>query len=618
MPRIQILAGAIALGLFAIPTAHADDSRFDRVVAIGDSLSDSGNVAAAQGFPAAQRFTTNPGSTTVENVARGLGFSLSASQTGGNDYAWGGARVNHYAVADANVPSLGDQWKTYLAQHGGKADARTLYQVWGGANDISYLVASGSNATAIAANTAAVAQAEVALVAQMQAAGAKYVVVYNLPDLGKTPLSIAAGASAQASLSQLATIYNGVLGGGIAQLSTNGLNVVPVNTFLVLNEVVADPARYGFSNVTQTACTVANSLLCTPDKLVSPDAASTYVFADGMHPTTAAHALLGQYVLSIMRAPGYASLLGEAPLASIEAQNRAVREQMLADVRGSDTRLFANVDYGDQRFDGSAGSPRTSSNNVNLTIGADVRFNDNLSGGMAVNIGQHNADYAGGGGYKLQDVSGLGYLTWHQGGAYVGGYVNFGQNNFSDIERRIQLGDALRTETAKADGNHVGGGINGGYWFETNALRTGPFANLDWQTVKVGGYNEGSSDSTAMWFGSQQRDSQVSTLGWRLEGHWLVDGSKLSPMGTILSPYIELAYNYDSKADPRAIRAGSNSMPGSFDMLGFMPDKSWGTGNVGLNVWFTDKLNAWVAYSGRFGDSSQRYDNVNLGMKYAF
>ncbi|MCT7009279.1 autotransporter outer membrane beta-barrel domain-containing protein, partial [Salmonella enterica] len=88
--------------------------------------------------------------------------------------------------------------------------------------------------------------------------------------------------------------------------------------------------------------------------------------------------------------------------------------------------------YGDQRFDASAGSPRTKSNNVNLTLGADVRFSDNWSGGVALNVGQHNADYSGGGGYKLQDVSGLGYLNWHQGGAYVGGYVDFGQDNFSD------------------------------------------------------------------------------------------------------------------------------------------------------------------------------------------
>jgi outer membrane lipase/esterase len=316
-------------------------------------------------------------------------------------------------------------------------------------------------------------------------------------------------------------------------------------------------------------------------------------------------------VVSILSAPGYASLLAEAPLASISAQNRAIRNQMLADGQGSDTRVFANVDYGDQRFDASSGSPKTTSNNVNLTVGADVRFNENLSGGLAMNIGQHNADYQGGGGYKLQDISGIGYLTYHQGGGYIGGYLDFGQDNFSDIERRIQLGAAQRGETAKADGNHVGGGVTGGWWFDFSSLRTGPFATVEWQSVKVNGYNESGSDSTAMWFGSQQRDALISTLGWRLEGHWQAGN-------TMLTPYAEVAFNHDSKADPREVSAGLNGMPGTFSMVGFTPDKTWGTADVGLGAQFTQTLSGWLGYSGRFSDNSQKYNSVNVGLKYAF
>jgi outer membrane lipase/esterase len=381
--------------------------------------------------------------------------------------------------------------------------------------------------------------------------------------------------------------------------------------------VIANPGAYGFTNVTNEACGVgSSSVACGPAGSGLPytyaaGANKTYLFADGVHPTTAADVMLGQYVISILSAPGYASLLAEAPLASIDAQNRAIRNQMLADVQGSDTRVFANIDYGDQRFDSSGSSPRTSSDNVNLTIGADVRFNDSWSGGIAMNVGQHNADYSGGGGYKLQDISGLGYLTYHQGGGYVGGYVDFGQDNFSDIERKIQLGSMLRSETAKADGNHVGGGITGGYWFDMGTLRTGPFATFEWQTVKVNSYNESGSDSSAMWFGSQQRDSQVNTLGWRLEGHWQAGG-------TMLSPYAELAWNYDSKADQRLVTAGLTGMPGSFELAGFTPDKTWGTGDIGLSAQFSQTLSGWVGYSGRFGDNSQKYNSVNLGMKYAF
>jgi outer membrane lipase/esterase len=226
-------------------------------------------------------------------------------------------------------------------------------------------------------------------------------------------------------------------------------------------------------------------------------------------------------------------------------------------------------------------------------------------------VGQSNGSFAGGGGYKLQDISGLGYVTYHAGGGYVGGYVNFGQSNFKDIERRINLGAMPRTETGKADGSHLGTGFTGGWWFDFDSVRTGPFANLEWQTVKVNGYSESGNDSTAMWFGKQQRDALVATLGWRLQGHWDVGN-------TVLSPYAELAWNRDSKADPRMVSAGLNSMNGTFALNGFTPDKNWGTAELGLSAKLTPSMTSWIGYSGRFSDTSQKNNSFNMGFKVMF
>ncbi|WP_243042004.1 autotransporter outer membrane beta-barrel domain-containing protein [Dyella sedimenti] len=674
MPRTRLIAGAITAALIFSSSAMAASAPFSNVIVFGDSLSDAGNISLASD-PTIQpplEFTTNPGAVTVQNVAGHYGYSLTASLAGGSDYAWGGAGIfNNSPGTPAAVPTITDQVNAYLA--GGKIDGKALYSIWGGANDIFYAAtAAGAGATAqqliqqnvaaqiaqlqaagvpaaqIAALTptitqqvtalvtqqvlaaagvsgfmtadqaqasiAAAAQQEVKLIGQLKAAGVKNILVFNLPNIGLTPSATEQGASAAASLTGLSQVFNGQLNAGIAQL---GKGIVPVDTYSLLNEVIASPGKYGFTNVTNEACGVGStSVQCGPEGSGLPytyaqGANSTYLFADGVHPTTAADVMLGQYVVSILSAPGYASLLAEAPLASIQAQNRAIRNQMLADVQGSDTRVFANVDYGDQRFDSSSNSPRTTSNDVNLTIGADARLSENLSGGIAMNIGQHNADYTGGGGYKLQDISGIGYITYHMGGGYIGGYADFGQDNFSNIQRDIRLGAALRTESAKADGNHVGGGFTGGWWFNVSNLRTGPFATVEWQTVKVNSYNESGSDSTAMWFGSQQRDSQVSTVGWRLQGTWQAGN-------TVLQPYAEVAYNYDSKADPRQVTAGLNGMPGSFSLVGFTPDKNWGTADVGLSAQFSQALSGWLGYSGRFGDNSQKYNSVNLGLKYAF
>jgi len=612
MLRTRHLAGAITVALLF--SAGASANQFSNVIVFGDSLSDNGNVSLAQGAPAPTRFTTNPGLTTAEHVANGLGFELTPSVTGGTDYAWGGAGfVNNVAA----VPTITQQLQTYLASTGGKADGNALYQVWGGANDVFYLSTALTDQNAIAAGTTQAAQTELGVLSGLKDAGARYVVVYNLPDLGKTPQAAAGGAAAQTGASQLAAIYNSVLDSGLAQLSNNGLNVIPANTYALLNEIIADPGAYGFDNVTAPACS-GSSVQCGPEgsglpATYAPGTEQTYLFADGVHPTSAAHAMLGQYVLSVINAPSQISLLGEAPLASTAAQSRAIRKQMLIDGNGGETRAFVNIDYARQRFESQAGgSPRTNSDNANFTLGADVRATEHLSAGVALGVGQSMANFAGGtGGYKLQDITGLGYLTYHNGGGYVGGYANFGQANFKDIRRHIQIGAMRRTETGKADGSHLGGGITGGWWFDFNSIRTGPFATLEWQTAKVNGYSENGNDSTAMWFGSQQRDSLVATLGWRLQGHWDVGN-------TVLSPYAEIAWNRDDKADPRSAQAGLNSMNGSFALTGFTPDKKWGTADIGLSTQLTSNISSWIGYSGRFGDDSQKYNSFNMGFMVKF
>ena len=657
MSRPHFLASAIAAALCASASASITATDFSQVVVFGDSLSDTGNISLATN-PAIQpplKFTTNPGQVAIQYAADARGLDLGPSLAGGTDYAWGGAGVlSNVPGAPAAVPTITAQVSGYLAK--GPADGNALYSMWGGANDIFYHAtaagAQGVAAQLIAANTAGLppavanavaaqinaqvaagagvaaletaaqaqtnvalaAQQEVKLIGQLQAAGVKNIVVFNLPNIGITPQAAAQGASAQASLTGLSQLFNAQLNAGVGKL---GGGIIPINTYRLLSEVATDPARFGLTNVTAPACGAgSSSVACGPagSGLPYTYAAGTdqsYLFADGVHPTTAGHAVLGQYVNSVLTAPGYISLLSEAPLAASNAQNRAVRNQMLADQVGSDTRTFFNIEYGRQRFDASSGSPKTTSDNVDITLGGDVRANDNLSAGVALGIGQHRADFSGGGGYKLTDISGLGYLTYHSGGGYIGGYGSFGSSNYTNIHRRIALGADLRTESGKTDGSHVGAGLNGGWWFGGETLRTGPYAGVDWQRVRIQGYREDGDSSTSMYFDKQERLSTVGTLGWRFEGQWKINEA-------LLKPYANLSWNHDNKADPIEVTAGLTTLNGSFTFTGYAPDKTWGQADIGLAAQLTPSVTSWFGYSGRISDNSQRYNSINLGMKIGF
>ena len=658
MLRTRHLASAIAATLLFSSAAVATD--FSQVVVFGDSLSDDGNISLSTN-PNQQpplRYTTNPGLVAIEDIANGLGLgsTLSPSLLGGNDFAWGGAGVNTNSPGTPSlVPTLTSQVNTYLAGNP-TINSHALYSVWGGANDIFYAATSvqagtiaqqliaantvglspaaaqqvAANITALVqsvakvstletaaqaqANIAAAAQQEVTLIGQLQAAGVKNTLVFNLPNIGLTPDGTEEGTSVAASLTALSQLYNSQLNNGLGQL---GKGIIPINAYGLLSEVIGSPGAYGFSNATTPACGVgSSSVQCGPQGsglpyTYAPGTNLTYVFADGVHPTTGADMLLTQYVLSILQAPAQISLLSETALADSTAQTKSIRNQMLADSTGADTRAFVDLSYGDQRFNSSNGSPRTDANNFNLTLGADAHATDHISAGGALGFGQNNADFSGGGGYKLQDISGLGYITYQADGGYVGGYANFGHSDFTDIERVIQLGTMRRTEVGKTGGSHFGGGVTGGWWFDFSDLRTGPFANLEWQTNKVDSYNEGGNDSTAMWFGRQQRDALIATAGWRLQGNWEF-------ANTVISPYAELAWNYDNKADPDSLNAGLTSMNGTFELAGFSPDKNWGTADIGLSAKLSPSVTSWIGYSGRFNDNSQQYDSVNIGVKVSF
>jgi outer membrane lipase/esterase len=609
------IAGAVALALGLVGIAHATgnpNSTFSNVITFGDSLSDAGNISLSEvpSFQPPQKFTTNPGTITVQKVAAGLGFNLTASLAGGNDYAWGGAGIyNNSPGTPDGVPTITMQVNTYLASHP-TLDSHALYTMWGGANDIFYATTTPATAQT---QIVAAAQQEVKLLGELQAAGAKNILVFNLPNIGLTPDATEAGASAASALTTLSVVYNGQLNAGIGQLNKG---IIPINAFALLTQVINNPGAYGFSNVTTPACGVgSNSVLCGPQGsglpyTYAPGTNTSYLFADGVHPTTGADKMLSQVVLSELAAPQQISLLQEAPLAAVTTQTAAVRSQMMADNFGSPTRAFASISYSNQQFDQS-GAPKTTSNNVDLTVGVDVHASDYISTGAALGIGEHYADVSGGGGYDLQALTGLGYLTWHDAGAYAGVYGDFGQASYTNINRVFMVGDYRTHEGGKTDGSYVGLGLHGGYWFDVGSFKTGPYANLEYQNIRIDGYSESGNDATAMWFGRQERNALISTLGWRLQGHWQYNAMDLAP-------YVELGWNHDSRASTDMVTAGLNSLNGSFEMAGFTPDKNWGSANVGLTTQFTQNVSGWIAYNGHFSDNSQRYNAINLGVKFGF
>ena len=282
---------------------------FSQIVIFGDSLSDTGNVrdrtdsksGGTVQYPSGSfnysdgRWTnssdTDPGSGTYvgvwhEQLARTfLNIPVATySLGGGSNYAFGGATTNNgthqetvvspplFGDVTITIDDMGRQMDDYLASH--TVDPNALYVVWGGGNDL-FNDDSSTNVTAAAARATA-------LMTRLANAGAKYIMVPNVPPLGLIP-KYAGDPAKQRSLSRASADYRGELSADLSaamsSLASQGitLTLYPVDAWTNTIRVMTYPSRYGFTNI-RTAAQGQSS--------VDPD---EYLFWDEKHPTTAGH-----------------------------------------------------------------------------------------------------------------------------------------------------------------------------------------------------------------------------------------------------------------------------------------------------------------------------------------
>jgi len=267
-------------------TQHSLGQAFNQAIVFGDSTVDSGYykvlanpganaaynaywaaaVAAGAGAP-----TTNPGPMNSQLLASYFGLAANpADQSGGTNYATSGAKdvtVNNGQTGGfgAAIPTV-TQIADYLAANGGRANGNALYLISSGGNDVSYAIGGTgtgpypSNPTAYLTSAAGSLAASIAA---LQSAGARYIIV---PDL---PYAFPTGA-ANANERQLRLLYSQTLW---ATLAAGGVQFVPADLNAFRVAVASNPAEFGFISTSnaigKTACTAptgvttAWALLCS-------------------------------------------------------------------------------------------------------------------------------------------------------------------------------------------------------------------------------------------------------------------------------------------------------------------------------------------------------------------
>jgi outer membrane lipase/esterase len=602
--RRTLVSSAIALALAASGAASA---QFSGVYFFGDSYTDMGSYKPVLP-PGTGMFTTNPGPVWAQPFAQYFGFSASPANQGGNDYAYGGARVTQLpgyppvAPTAAAVP-IATQIQQLLAK--GPLDPNAIYSVWGGANDgFTALADYAAGKITLSQVQASIGLAAAQLAQQvgvLRANGAQYTLVWNYPSPSKTPAY--AGDPAAGQIDALLGSFNATLYGA---LDKAGIPTIRVNTQALVNEVVASPAAYGFANVTAPACGATPSLVCTSANLVAPNAASTYFFADGVHPTTAAHAVFAQLAESMITGPQQMGALAEGPLAVEQASFRALDNRMWSSLNapGSQAKLngWAAYDYGST--DVQAGPNNGSARTNTLVVGGDMKVSDRMLVGLMATFAESKGDFGGaGGGYTMRAPIGTIYAGYGDGPWYVGTTVGVGSLDYTDINRAIPLGAAVRTENAEARGAEYTGRLLGGYWFTMKDLLHGPYARVTWTKATVHSFSETSTDSTALYYDDQKRYQLLWSAGWQVAGSF----------GAI-RPYARATWEYDSRDQLRFVSASSVTLGGNYSVPVAKPDNSYALFNVGASTEFGG-VTGFLSGSGTAGRGDGNYWAVTVGLR---
>jgi outer membrane lipase/esterase len=618
MARALTIASRTAaiLGAGLIVGSSASAANFSQLVFFGDSLTDSGYFS---GVGQQASFTTNPDPVWAQIVAHQYGKTANPAAiltpsgpqpAGGTDYAVGGARVTSQngwpdAATAPLVPTVSSQVNGYLAANP-RLDSKALYAVWAGANDIfGYTQTNLANLlnpvtqTATALQTIQQVTGEAAnvvtLVKRLQQAGAGTVLVVNLPDVRLTPEGLAIPALSTLWTAS-STSFNTALNNGLSGL---GGNIVALNAFGLLREVIANPGLYGFSNVTSPACTTSSAGNCTLSTLVAPNADQTYLFADGVHPTGAGHAILAQYVVSVLQAPGQIGLLADAPLASAQTVTRAIDDRLRLTPRAGQVEAYAAYDNTHQSLDHNNNNPGLDGSANNLTIGVDYALNQNVTLGGAFSFAHNKAEFGGNaGGFKLDQAMLSAYTQYRDGAWAVNAIGMAGSLQYNDVTRNIALGPAIRSESGDTNGHQFLLRIGGQYDFNLGALVLSPVGTLTWQQVNVGGYAENGNDSTAMNFQSQTRNSLVSSLGAQVS-------SKLTLGAYDVKPFAKLAWEKEFDDSERDVRANIIGMAGSFGLPAYLGPSNSARLELGASIALASNFSAYASYNGQFAGGNK-------------
>ncbi len=522
----------------ALPLSALGQTSFTELNVFGDSLLDSGNF----GIRFTNQLTDGSGEyarISPQYLAEYLGVPLEPAVFGGSNYAVGGYRSNQIlnSISGTGIATgVGTARPAYLTENTGDIQPGSLFLIDGGGNDLRDILTMNPPA-AVPGLIQQAAQALVGAVGALHSAGADYLMVANVPDLGVTPgvqLAEIFSPGAAAGFSSASAGFNSAVSIFVTR-DLGDANIIPVDINGFVTYVLDNAASYGLANgdldvssgfglpagsavVDQRSmCYQATFSAGVPDCIEHPlfgingpaaDPRQLF-FNDSLHPTEIASEIFGDYLIDILAAPTKVGMLPQlgfhAARSQILASGDELRRSRWTQLQG---RLFV---AGAVAMDEYEQAPGLEVESKSLTLGKTFKVSEHLLYGIALTRGQEELEVTG---VEFESDSWglLGLLGYRRDQLFIDAMAALSALNYDDIKRDVRLGSETLVARGDTEGHAWSLDLLVGYdLLSSEAWHLAPALGLQYMKSVVDSYSEsGGAISNYNW-GEQNRKS----VQWR-------------------------------------------------------------------------------------------------------
>jgi len=456
----------------------------------------------------------------------------------------------------------------------------------------------------------------------LAAAGAKTFLVPNIPDIGVLP-AYAGKPEAEVGTAlsiQHAAALNAELGKLARQTHTN---IYVVDFATALNTVMADPARFGFTNITD-ACVAPGAPPIWPASLVpgtvcaNPD---QHLFWDDVHPTSAAHQLLAEYAADTLMAPLTIAAQAAFAITNGDSFLRRMQDTVFGNgVTGRGSPMTPVMPPATMPTKAPVEMPAATPGwgslflNVQRTNGDGNPSNDavgfkygvtQVSGG-ALFRPWNNVTFGVIGGYEngtatLDQARGsigltsyrLGVMGRYDDGAlFTGAGVAYSQDDYT-LNRQTYV-PQLRS-AADTNGNTTSAFGAAGYRFTFGVITAGPVFALRYTSVRIDQYNEHGAPGLDMIVQTQHAEQLIGSAG-------IAAATQFAVGSMTIVPYINVAIEQNFAGGDQLIASALVTVPDVVRTLRIGYDGgAFGRVNGGINFLLLPGIKGVVSGETTFG-----------------